>query len=220
LARAIVFDPPVILMDEPLGALDKKLRQHMQLEIKELQARLGATVIYVTHDQEEALTMSDRIAVLHGGRIVQLGSPRELYDHPADAFVADFLGEMNFLPAEWLEGEATACRARIGRAVIEARCPADATFRSGTPVRIAVRPERIAVTARDTATEDAALTGRVSQLIFNGASLAVLVRLDDGGIVRADVSARSSLAELDCGDPVAVAWDIDDARVYPGTEVA
>ena len=97
LARAIVFEPPVILMDEPLGALDKKLRQHMQIEIKQLQRRLGATVIYVTHDQEEALTMSDRVAVLNHGRLMQYGPPRELYDHPADAFVADFLGEMNFI---------------------------------------------------------------------------------------------------------------------------
>ena len=97
LARAIVFDPPVILMDEPLGALDKKLRQHMQIELKQLQQRLGATVVYVTHDQEEALHMSDRVAVMNHGKLLQVGAPRELYDRPADAFVADFLGEMNFL---------------------------------------------------------------------------------------------------------------------------
>src|SRR5689334_15013026 len=97
-ARAIVFEPPVLLMDEPLGALDKKLRESMQIEIKQLQRRLGATVIYVTHDQEEALTMSDQVAVMDGGRLVQLGSPRTLYDRPVDAFVADFIGEMNLLP--------------------------------------------------------------------------------------------------------------------------
>jgi ABC-type Fe3+/spermidine/putrescine transport system ATPase subunit len=215
LARAIVFDPPVILMDEPLGALDKKLRQHMQLEIKELQARLGATVIYVTHDQEEALTMSDRIAVLHKGRVMQLGRPRELYDHPADAFVADFLGEMNFLPAEVMGVEAGICRARIGTAVVEARCPAETTLEAGTRVRIAVRPERVAVLEGGPTTDGSALAGRVSQLIFNGASLALLIGLDHGVTLRADVSTRSKLAELGLGDLVAISWEIVDAHAYP-----
>ncbi|TGS35675.1 ATP-binding cassette domain-containing protein, partial [bacterium M00.F.Ca.ET.180.01.1.1] len=92
-ARALVFEPPVLLMDEPLGALDKKLREQMQIEIKRLQQRLGVTVIYVTHDQEEALTMSDRIAVMRNGSLEQIGSPTELYDNPATPFVADFVGK-------------------------------------------------------------------------------------------------------------------------------
>jgi ABC-type Fe3+/spermidine/putrescine transport system ATPase subunit len=97
LARALVFEPPVLLMDEPLGALDKQLRLEMQLELKHLQARLGVTVIYVTHDQEEALTLSDRIAVMNRGRIEQVGEPTELYETPATAFVAQFIGESNRL---------------------------------------------------------------------------------------------------------------------------
>jgi ABC-type Fe3+/spermidine/putrescine transport system ATPase subunit len=97
LARALVYEPPVLLMDEPLGALDKKLREQMQLEIKRIQSRLGVTVLYVTHDQTEALTMSDRIAVMRGGRVEQVGAPDELYEGPANRFVADFLGESNFL---------------------------------------------------------------------------------------------------------------------------
>ena len=100
LARALVFDPSVLLMDEPLGALDKKLREHMQLEIKRIQETLGITVIYVTHDQSEALTMSDRIVVMNEGRIEQVGTPSELYEGPANRFVADFIGESNFLEGE------------------------------------------------------------------------------------------------------------------------
>ena len=98
LARAIVFEPPLLLMDEPLGALDKKLREQMQLEIKHLHQRLGVTIIYVTHDQEEALVMSDRIAVFNRGRIEQVGTPTELYERPATRFVADFIGESNIFP--------------------------------------------------------------------------------------------------------------------------
>jgi spermidine/putrescine ABC transporter ATP-binding subunit len=100
LARALVFNPPVLLMDEPLGALDRKLRQQMQMEIKLLHGRLGTTVIFVTHDQEEALSMADRIAVLHQGKLQQLGTPSALYERPANAFVAGFIGETNFLPVE------------------------------------------------------------------------------------------------------------------------
>nr|WP_222110253.1 ABC transporter ATP-binding protein [Mesorhizobium amorphae] len=100
LARAIVFEPSILLMDEPLSALDKKLREHMQLELKRLHDRLGTTTVYVTHDQREALTLSDRIAVVNGGKIVQLGTPDEIYDRPKNKFVADFIGETRFLPVE------------------------------------------------------------------------------------------------------------------------
>ena len=146
LARAIVFEPPVILMDEPLGALDKKLRQHMQIELKQLQRRLGATVIYVTHDQEEALTMSDRVAVLNHGRLMQYGPPRELYDHPADAFVADFLGEMNFIEGEVNEvGDGSTCSVALAGGVV--RAPSVAGMGNGDSVRLAIRPEFIEIRA-------------------------------------------------------------------------
>src|SRR5262249_51745955 len=117
LARALVFRPRVLLMDEPLGALDKKLRTHMQLELKHIQQHLHVTVLYVTHDQEEALTMSDRVAVMRGGRIEQVGSPSELYDAPGSSFVADFLGESNFLDGVVLSaegGDRWRCRAAGG----------------------------------------------------------------------------------------------------------
>src|SRR4029434_3619128 len=118
LARAFVFEPPVLLMDEPLGALDRKLRIEMPLELKRLQTRLGVTVIYVTHDQEEALTLSDRVAVMNCGRIEQLGDPTELYERPHTAFVAQFIGESNRL--EGTAADAPACR---GVLVTSCGCP-------------------------------------------------------------------------------------------------
>jgi spermidine/putrescine ABC transporter ATP-binding subunit len=216
LARAIVFNPPVILMDEPLGALDKKLRQHLQLEIKQLQERLGATVIYVTHDQEEALTMSDRIAVLNHGKVMQLGRPRELYNNPANAFVADFLGEMNFIPGEMVSIQEGECQVRARDALVAARSLDGITLQSGAKVRVAVRPERVSVLPEDTSkTTASGLPGRVSQLVFNGASLAILIGLDQGPTVRADINAQSRLADLRVGDPVTVTWSAADAHVYP-----
>ena len=142
LARALVFNPRVLLMDEPLGALDKKLREHMQLEIKQIAGTLNITVIYVTHDQGEALTMSDRIAIMNLGKIEQLGPPGEVYDHPVNHFVADFIGESNFLKGTVTE---------IGRECCSFRSEGGVTFRAflrpGRPVEgerhLAIRPEKI-----------------------------------------------------------------------------
>ncbi|MGI4941408.1 MAG: ABC transporter ATP-binding protein [Janthinobacterium lividum] len=212
LARAIVFEPPVILMDEPLGALDRKLRQHMQTELRQLQRRLGATVIYVTHDQEEALTMSDRVAVMNGGRLVQLGPPRELYDRPADAFVADFLGEMNFL-AGTVETAGTRTSRTVRTAGGMAACSvAGLDFGTGTAVRLAVRPEHVALTSGN---DGAGLRGRVLQCVFNGASTAVLVELPDGSVLRADVGAGTTAAGLQPGTEVTAHWAPDQATAFP-----
>jgi spermidine/putrescine ABC transporter ATP-binding subunit len=207
LARAIVFDPPVILMDEPLGALDKKLRQHMQIELKQLQQRLGATVIYVTHDQEEALTMSDRVAVMDHGRLMQLGTPRELYDRPANAFVADFIGEMNFLRAVVVAVEDTVCRLRLHG--IEVTAARGASVTAGQRVRMAIRPEHVEI-----APGAEGLAGRLGRVVFNGASLAMLVELPGGEVVRADVPARSDLAALQPGAPVSLRWQAEAAATF------
>ena len=207
LARAIVFDPPVILMDEPLGALDKKLRTHMQVELKQLQRRLGATVIYVTHDQEEALAMSDRVAVMRHGKLMQVGSPRTLYDAPANAFVADFLGEMNFCPG-------------IVAAVADGLCAIDVAggqvraanahgLRPGDAARVAVRPEALRV-----GLAGEGLPGRVGPVAFNGASVAVLVELRDGTMLRAAVGARSDAAGLRPGEVVGVSWPPQEAHAF------
>lgn len=146
LARALAPKPKVLLLDEPLSALDFKLRKEMQIELKRLQHETGITFVFVTHDQEEALTMSDRIAVMNGGRILQIGGPREIYDHPAERFVADFIGDTNFISAEVmaLNGSAATVRLPSGRDV-EARGTSGAA--STGPVTIAVRPEHATLTA-------------------------------------------------------------------------
>src|SRR5512144_2059985 len=135
LARAVVFEPRIVLMDEPLSALDKQLRERMQIELRQLHERLGTTTVYVTHDQREALTMSDRIAVIHGGRIMQLDTPQAIYEQPGNRFVAEFIGESSFLNAE-LDGD-TCCRC-AGQTLRLAR-PAPA----GAPGVVMLRPERI-----------------------------------------------------------------------------
>jgi spermidine/putrescine ABC transporter ATP-binding subunit len=211
LARAIVFEPPVILMDEPLGALDKKLRQHMQFELRQLQQRLGATVIYVTHDQEEALTMSDRVAVMNGGCLAQLGRPRDLYDRPADAFVADFIGEMNLLSAtvESVAGETCTLRCASGTAQAIGKGVAP-----GSRARLAVRPEHVEL-AQAAVDDTTGLRGEVTQSVFNGANTAVQIELQGGDTMRVDVGARSELALLQPGTPVIARWPAGSAIVFP-----
>ena len=237
LARAIVFDPPVILMDEPLGALDKKLRQHMQIELKQLQRRLGATVIYVTHDQEEALTMSDRVAVLDHGKLMQYGPPRDLYDHPTDAFVADFLGEMNFIDGVVTAIDGAACTVELAGGTVSA--PSIAGLANGDPVRLAIRPEFIELraSAAGPAVESAAalngsgsgsgvgrgsgsgsgrtgITGTLAEFIFNGAIVVMVVELSNGSMVTASLNAHTA-PNLTPGRTVSATWPAGAARLFP-----
>ena len=224
LARAIVFDPPVILMDEPLGALDKKLRQHMQIELKQLQRRLGATVIYVTHDQEEALTMSDRVAVLNHGKLMQYGPPRELYDHPADAFVADFLGEMNFVDGVVTAIDGGTCIVALAGGTV--RAPSIAGLGHGHAVRLAIRPEFVelypsGVAPASTAAEANAsgsgqegVTGTLAQVIFNGAIVVMVVELPHGATVTASLNAHTA-PDLRPGQTVSANWPTNAARLFP-----
>ena len=208
LARAIVFDPPVVLMDEPLGALDKKLRQHMQIELTQLQDRLGATVVYVTHDQEEALHMSDRVAVMNHGRLLQVGTPRDLYDRPVDAFVADFLGEMNFLDGTVIAVAPETCAVEVAGATVEARRAEGIGI--GAAVRVAVRPEAL-VLARAGAD---GIEGRIVQSVFSGATLLLLIETRGGATLQAGISPQSHLADLRPGEPVVVGWRAADAHVF------
>ncbi|MBL8699395.1 MAG: ABC transporter ATP-binding protein [Alphaproteobacteria bacterium] len=210
LARAIVFNPPVLLMDEPLGALDKKLRQHMQLEIKRLQARLGATVIYVTHDQEEALAMSDRIAVLRDGRLEQVGTPAALYDRPTNAFVADFIGDTNLLPVTVLEARREECAVRLGAATVRATAGAD-SIRVGSAALLAIRPERLSVRAGD----DGTVNGEVRAHVYLGAGTSLLIATRAGHELTARLPAGASLAGLQVGAQVALDWQAGDTVVLP-----
>src|SRR6187551_846403 len=169
LARALVNSPAALLLDEPLGALDVKLRKQMQLQLKAIQNDLGTTFVYVTHDQEEALAMSDRIAVMNGGRVEQTGTPREIYDRPQSAFVADFIGSLNALDVRIDElvgehavmrvGEAERVVASVGRG-----------HRPGETVRVAVRPERVRIDGGDVALRDGGsrLEGTVAEVVFLG----------------------------------------------------
>jgi spermidine/putrescine transport system ATP-binding protein len=182
LARALVNRPAVLLLDEPLGALDLKLRKAMQLELKQLNREVGATFVYVTHDQEEALTMSDRIAVMNEGRILQLGTPSEIYERPRTRFVADFIGQTNFLEVDVIGWDGTAVDVELpGSGPLRARMP-DVIQPQGR-MTLAVRPEKISLLADLPVGEvpgSNALTGRLDEVVYVGNYTQYLVRLSGG----------------------------------------
>jgi spermidine/putrescine transport system ATP-binding protein len=177
LARALILNPSVLLLDEPLGALDAKLRKALQIELKALQEEVGITFVYVTHDQEEALTMADRVAVMNEGWIEQVGSPRDVYEEPLSAYVADFLGVSNLLDAEAVGLEPDGrCRVRVGD--LELLASGGHTTASG-PVKLVVRPERVLVEARR-GTGENRLPGRVARIVYAGAISQLVVKLAPG----------------------------------------
>jgi putative spermidine/putrescine transport system ATP-binding protein len=217
LARALVFEPLIVLLDEPLGALDKGLREEMQLELRALQRRLRVTMLYVTHDQQEAMTLSDRIAVFEGGRIRQLAAPRTLYEEPGNAFVAGFVGENNLLPGTVIGpgGEHDECRVRLDVGLeVEARI-ADAGG-PGTRCVVAVRPERVAiaaVAAREFGEEGGALAAVVIESIFLGDHVRLKVSLGDRGEIVAKRPAMGPPPPPP-GTHVSVAWHAANARAF------
>jgi spermidine/putrescine transport system ATP-binding protein len=210
LARALAPQPKVLLLDEPLSALDYKLRKDMQIELKRLQHETGITFIFVTHDQEEALTMSDRIAVMSSGRILQIGSPRDIYDRPAERFVANFIGETNFLDCkvQSLSGDKAEVRHKSG-AVVSASLPEG--FTKKTDVTIVVRPEHAQV-SRDS--KGATLHGLLENVVYFGTDTHYHIRLDDGSefVVRQQ-NRRGKAAELAAGEKVGVTIGEDAAQV-------
>ena len=216
LARALVFNPPLLLMDEPLGALDKKLREQMQLEIKHLQRTLGITVIYVTHDQEEALFLSDRVAVTKGGTIVQIGTPADLYNRPADRFVADFIGESNFLAgtAHAVDASTHSCRlVTEGGSVLEGILTHAAEPQDR--VVAAIRPEKIRLeVATRPPGEDHASQGRIVELIYLGDWVKYRVELTSGETIVVKVADRSGNEIHPVGTPVFLAVATRDVMVY------
>ena len=212
LARAIVFRPRLLLMDEPLGALDKKLRESLQLEIKELQRHLGTTVLYVTHDQHEALTMADRIAVMHDGLIQQIGNPQELYEKPANEFVADFIGETYFMDGQVVGDCTSVCTVDVnGVGRIRASPASPSAMAAGTLARVAVRPERAIIS--DGTRDEVGLAGTVTDAVYNGASTLYLVRLADNTLVGARISAGDQ--QLRRGDDVHLNWEPEHAHAFP-----
>jgi spermidine/putrescine ABC transporter ATP-binding subunit len=208
LARALVFEPKILLMDEPLGALDKKLRDHMRLEIKHLQESLDITVIYVTHDQEEALTMSDRIAIMNEGEIIQLDTPVALYESPASLFVADFIGESNFLSGRMADtdGNKTAVETDDGLTIwVEKLNRMD----SGEDVTVAVRPEKIQIlTDAPDASNDVTnrFSGRIEEIIYVGEARIYRVSLAAGTIVDVKVQSGPSTQNFKIGGDIQIGW--------------
>jgi spermidine/putrescine ABC transporter ATP-binding subunit len=214
LARAIVFNPRVLLMDEPLGALDKKLRENLQLEIRRLHEELGITFIYVTHDQEEALVMSDRIAVMNQGRIEQLGSPIDLYDRPNSRFVAEFIGESNFLEGTALDGRDHVNPVRVGDEVISAVGREDVM--SGMEVVLAVRPEKLSF-AEERVSEPLAPLNRLSATVregtFIGEMRRYVVETERGLRLTLKQPLRYGIRHFEPGDRVDLEWHVEDTRI-------
>ena len=210
LARALVFEPKLVLMDEPLGALDKQLREHMQYEIRALHERLGVTVVYVTHDQSEALTMSDRVAVFAGGRIRQIAPPHALYAAPSDAFVATFIGESNVFDGRLGQRDGAVATVAIGGGIAVAAVPVDAA--PDAPATVIVRPERIVLGA---AAEGCAnrFTGTVADVIFHGDHLRVRI----AALGRDDIVAKlanTGQAAPAQGSEVGFGFHAADARAF------
>jgi putative spermidine/putrescine transport system ATP-binding protein len=199
LARAIVIRPPVLLCDEPLGALDRKLRQQMQIELKQLQKQLGVTLVFVTHDQEEALAMSDRIAVMNAGRVEQIGTPDEIYERPRTRFVADFIGEINLFDGVWAGG---AFRFDGGR-TLPALQPA---VRDGAAT-LAVRPEKIALVESGAGV----LSGRIDTANFLGDQTLYRIIADDGRPLLAKEPNRGDRTVRSVGETVGLDWRPGDA---------
>jgi spermidine/putrescine transport system ATP-binding protein len=215
LARALILEPPVLLLDEPLGAIDLKLRKEMQLELKTLNRETGATFIYVTHDQEEALTMSDRIGVMENARVAQLGTPAEIYENPRTAFVAGFIGESNFLAGRVLSRSATQWIVRSGsRSFLIPNHPG---LRENQTVRIAVRPEWMDVYPPNaTPPGENALNGTIRDIIYLGETIHLVIAVPDFGNITVAVRNEGQLLKplaWKAGDPAAAAWRPEDCQI-------
>ncbi len=210
LARALVNRPAVLLLDEPLGALDLKLRKEMQLELKDLQDRVGITFIYVTHDQEEALTMSDRIAVMHEGIVLQIGTPTQIYERPNCRFVADFIGETNFLEGQVIAQENGRVTVLIGPD-LKIQVPVDAEGKADTQITVAIRPEKIRLLNEPPPPPANCLAGIIQEVVYIGTDTHFQVSVAEGLKIRVRQQNRISTPDQraysgDRGDQVYVAW--------------
>jgi spermidine/putrescine transport system ATP-binding protein len=217
LARALILNPAVLLLDEPLGALDAKLRKRLQIELKALQEEVGITFIYVTHDQEEALTMSDRIAVMSQGRVEQVGRPKEIYEEPATAYVADFLGVSNLMEATAAGQTPGGCAVSIGEFSFTAG-QGDEDTRG--QAKVTIRPERVDLEAQGTLGENR-VPGMVERVVYVGSVLQVIVNLAPGQRVQAWVQNEGGVLPFGSGTPVTVHFPVEALRVLPeaGTAV-
>jgi spermidine/putrescine transport system ATP-binding protein len=212
LARALVMRPAVVLLDEPLGALDAQIRRTLQVELKALQEEVGLTFIYVTHDQEEALTMSDRLAVMHDGQIEQLGAPKDVYEQPDTTFVASFLGISNLLTGTAVRRARERCVVQMGDFELEA---AAGDVAADGQTKVIIRPERIRLEPHET-TGDNRIPGLVERVVYRGSSDQVFVRLAGGEQVQALVQNAGGRT-YEAGDPVRLHLPPDALRVLADT---
>ncbi len=201
LARSLVVEPTVLLLDEPLGALDLKLRKQMQIELKRIQQQVGITFIYVTHDQEEALTMSDRIVVMNAGHVEQEGSAEEIFDRPQTRFVASFMGSQNLLDVDVVDRDTASTRVRLGTHEFTVPMAVDPGVRTGAA---AVRPEKVRLDASD------GWPGTVREQVYKGVTMSYLVALEDGTEISADIEHDDVAHRHSIGDGVRVGFRPDD----------
>jgi putrescine transport system ATP-binding protein len=213
LARSLVKQPKLLLLDEPLGALDRKLREHTQFELVNLQERLGITFVMVTHDQEEAMTMSTRMAVMNEGRIRQVGTPSEIYEFPANRFVAGFIGAVNQFEGRVLDQQDDLLLVHSDAADGELQVRTSQTVAPGTPLAVVVRPEKVRIVAEPPPPCDNSLGGRVEEIAYLGDVSIYHLRVAGGALVEAQLTnrARRAAAPLTWGDQAWVCWSADDA---------
>ncbi|MDC0163631.1 ABC transporter ATP-binding protein [Candidatus Pelagibacter sp.] len=207
-ARALVFDPAVVLMDEPLGALDKNLRESMQYEIKHIHENIGVTVVYVTHDQGEALTMSNRIAVFNDGKVQQLSSPDKLYEEPENSFVAEFIGENNRFDGEILDVSNGVCKVKIGQGEILAN-PISVKSK-GEKTTVSIRPERALINPQDKM--DNNQKGKIEEVIYHGDHTRLRINLLGNSEFILKVPNSSQNLDLKIGNEINIGWSSQDAR--------
>jgi spermidine/putrescine ABC transporter ATP-binding subunit len=208
LARSLAFQPSVLLLDEPIGALDRRLREHMLIEFKRIHNVLGTTMVYVTHDQEEALVMSDRIGVMNHGRLVRVGTPRELYEDPRDPFIAEFLGETNLLTGEARPGGAVLLAGACREIDLAVKAPV------GTKLCVVVRPEKIAFSTGTPDLADwASLRGKIEEVIYVGEATKYRIRTSGGEVLRVKELNRRTTASHQAGSEVALTWHRSDCHL-------
>jgi spermidine/putrescine transport system ATP-binding protein len=224
IARCMVLDPDVLLLDEPLGALDLKLRERMKIELKLLQHQFNTTFVYITHDQSEALVMSDRVAVMNAGRFEQVGTPEELYHTPRSAFVAGFVGDSNRWRARVtaVDGAAISVEAATGARFL-GRSSGAAALSPGDPVSVFVRPEAIAATRRASSGSPIGggqnrLDGVVDSRLFNGANSRVLVRVNDDQLIEVDTPQADASANLAPGEAITLTWTREQTMCFRSAE--
>jgi putative spermidine/putrescine transport system ATP-binding protein len=216
LARALVFKPDIVLLDEPMAALDKKLRGQMQIEIMHITRQVGATVVSVTHDQEEAMVMSDRIAIFKDGKLEQIGSPHELYQNPCSKFVADFIGEANLLlGVAHVSDEGVVVEGHGWKASLPKLDPRGKGIVSGAQVCVVLRPERIEAVS-DLHTSNNCAHGVIEDRIYLGVEYRLVVRLPDGSKVNLRSRNVAAIAAMSTGDNVGMAWSPSDIVILAG----